>query len=283
MKVLITGANGQLGHDVSAELDKRHIENRGIDIEDLDITKKEDVACYISDFDPDVVVHCAAYTAVDKAEDEPEKCEKINFKGTENIALACKENDAAMLYISTDYVFDGASKEIWSPEDEPDPGSVYGRTKYQGEQTVRENLEKHFIIRIAWAFGKNGNNFVKTMLDLGRKNIVPKVVDDQFGSPTYTRDLAVLIADMIGSDKYGTYHATNEGFCTWHEFASEIFKKAKMDIKPIPCKTEDYPFKAKRPKNSRLSKDKLTEKGFKRLPPWQDALDRYMNELEEDK
>lgn len=279
MKVLVTGVKGQLGYDVMAELAKRNIEAIGVDIDEMDITDKISVEKVIGEAAPDVVVHCAAYTAVDAAEDNEALCRRVNADGTRNIAEVCKKLDCKMVYISTDYVFDGQGTRPWEPDDERHPLNVYGQTKYEGELAVQENLSKYFIVRIAWVFGKNGKNFVKTMLKLAETHDKLTVVNDQFGSPTYTYDLARLLVDMIQTDKYGIYHATNEGICTWYEFACEIFRQAGVKIEVTPVPASEYPAKAKRPENSRLDKSKLTENGFERLPSWQDALARYLKEI----
>lgn len=279
MKVLVTGVKGQLGYDVMAELAKRNIEAIGVDIDEMDITDKISVEKVIGEAAPDVVVHCAAYTAVDAAEDNEALCRRVNADGTRNIAEVCKKLDCKMVYISTDYVFDGQGTRPWEPDDERHPLNVYGQTKYEGELAVQENLSKYFIVRIAWVFGKNGKNFVKTMLKLAETHDKLTVVNDQFGSPTYTYDLARLLVDMIQTDKYGIYHATNEGICTWYEFACEIFRQAGVKIEVTPVPASEYPAKAKRPENSRLDKGKLTENGFERLPSWQDALRRYIKEI----
>jgi dTDP-4-dehydrorhamnose reductase len=279
MKVLVTGVKGQLGHDVVNELEKRGIEAVGTDINDMDITDAESVDRVIKAAAPDAVIHCAAYTAVDAAEDNEETCRKINAGGTQNIADVCKELDIKMIYISTDYVFSGQGERPWEPDDERNPVSVYGRTKYEGELAVQNTLDKYFIVRIAWVFGINGKNFVKTMLKLSENHDRITVVNDQFGSPTYTFDLAKLLVDMVQTDKYGIYHATNEGICSWYEFACEIFKQAGIDMEVIPVTTAEYGAKAVRPYNSRMSKDKLTDNGFEKLPTWQDALKRYLKEL----
>lgn len=280
MKVLVTGVKGQLGYDVVKELEKRNHIAIGTDIEEMDITDKNAVMDYIEKSDVDAVIHCAAYTAVDNAEDNVELCTKINVEGTENIAQACKAVDAKMIYISTDYVFDGQGTDFRNPDDECCPLNVYGLTKYQGEQAVQSILDKYYIVRISWVFGVNGKNFIKTMLKLGETHDKLTVVDDQIGSPTYTYDLARLLVDMVETDKYGVYHATNEGTCSWYEFACEIFKQAGMNkVSVSPVDSSAYPAKAKRPSNSRMSKDKLDEMGFERLPHWQDAVGRYLEEI----
>lgn len=279
MKVLVTGVKGQLGYDVVRELETRGMEAVGVDIEEMDITDADSVNKVIKGALPDAVIHCAAYTAVDAAEDNVDLCRKVNAQGPRNIAMVCKELDIKMIQISTDYVFEGVGDRLWEPEDEALPQSVYGLTKYEGEVAVREILDKYFIVRIAWVFGVNGKNFVKTMLNLGKTKDKLTVVCDQFGSPTYTYDLARLLVDMVQTDKYGIYHATNEGFCNWYEFACEIFKQANIAVEVAPVTSQQYPTKAKRPANSRMSKDKLTENGFDRLPAWQDALARYLKEI----
>ena len=280
MKVLVTGVKGQLGYDVVRELEKRQIEAVGVDVEEMDITDAAQVETVIRNVNPDAVIHCAAYTAVDAAEDNEEFCRRVNAQGTENVAKVCQEMDLKMMYISTDYVFDGQGTRPWEPDDERDPLNVYGQTKYEGELAVEKYVEKFFIVRIAWVFGVNGKNFIKTMLNLGKTHDKLTVVNDQTGSPTYTYDLARLLADMIQTDKYGRYHATNEGICTWYEFACEIFRQAGMDVEVAPVTSDEYPAKAKRPANSRMSKKKLDENGFERLPSWQDALKRYLKEIE---
>lgn len=284
MKVLVTGVKGQLGFDVVNELEKRGHTAIGVDVEDMDITDAEAVSRVIGDAAPDAVIHCAAYTAVDKAEENVDICRKVNAYGTENIAKVCKSLDCKMMYISTDYVFDGEGTRPWEPDDTvTKPLNVYGQTKYEGEQAVTANVSKYFIVRIAWVFGVNGSNFIKTMLRLGKERGAVSVVNDQIGSPTYTYDLAVLLVDMIESDKYGRYHATNEGLCSWYDFACEIFKCACMDVKVTPVPATEFPAKAKRPYNSRMSKEKLSENGFKRLPAWQDATKRYVDILMNEK
>ena len=277
MKILVTGVNGQLGHDVMNELAKRGIEGVGTDVDNMDVTDAAACQRVIKEVGPDAVMHCAAYTAVDAAEENVDLCRRINADGTRNIAAVCKELDIPMMYISTDYVFDGQGTRPWEPDDECHPLNVYGQTKYEGELAVEELLEKYFTIRIAWVFGVNGKNFIKTMLRLGKERGKVSVVNDQIGSPTYTYDLARLLVDMILTDKYGRYHATNEGLCSWYEFACEIFKKAGMDdVQVTPVTSAEFPAKAARPSNSRMSKEKLTENGFERLPSWQDALERYL-------
>lgn len=283
MKILVTGYKGQLGYDVVNEATSRGIEAIGVDIDEMDITKAEQVNKVIKDKNYDAVVHCAAWTAVDKAED-PELLEtvrKVNVTGTANIANVCKELDIPMMYFSTDYVFDGQGETPWDEYSDRNPLNVYGQTKYEGELAV-EKLEKHFIIRIAWVFGINGNNFIKTMLRLGKERKAVSVVNDQIGNPTYTYDLAKLVVDMIQSDKYGTYHATNSGnFISWYDFACEIFKQAGLDVEVTPVDSNTFPAAAKRPNNSRMNQNELDKNGFKRLPSWQDALNRYLKEIKE--
>ena len=281
MKILVTGVGGQLGYDVCKVLAVRGIEHKGVDIADFDITDAKAAYDYITEYRPDAVIHCSAWTAVDKAEDELEKVRAVNIGGPRNIALACRDIGAKMLYISTDYVFPGTGERFYEPDDPTGPLGAYGETKLGGELAVRELLDCFFIVRISWVFGKNGNNFVKTMLRIAESQTEVNVVCDQVGSPTYTADLAPLLCDMIVTDKYGVYHATNEGVCSWAEFAREIFRLAgkNMTVRPIP--TSEYPARAVRPLNSRMSKDKLEQTGFSRLPSWQDALGRYLKELEE--
>ncbi len=277
MKVLVTGASGQLGYDVVKRLKESNIECLGTSINDLDITVEEKVKKFISDYIPDVVIHCAAYTKVDKAEDENEMCHKINVLGTKYVAEASREIDAKMVYISTDYVFDGEGNNPFGVKDKPKPINYYGQTKYDGELEVQRILNKYFIIRISWVFGSNGNNFVKTMLKLGKERDEISVVADQFGSPTYTYDLAELLAKIIQTEKYGIYHATNEGYCSWHEFACEIFKQAGIDVKVNPIRTEDYPTKANRPKNSRLDKNSLVQSEMPLLRCWKQSVGDYIS------
>lgn len=281
MKILVTGVKGQLGYDVVKELEKRGIEAVGVDIDEMDITDAVSVDKVIKEAAPDAVIHCAAYTAVDAAEENEELCRKVNADGPRNIAKVCKELDIKMIQISTDYVFDGTGERPWEPDDKCGPKSVYGQTKYEGELAVQETLEKYFIVRIAWVFGINGKNFVKTMLSLAEKYDTLRVVNDQFGSPTYTYDLAKLLVDMVLTEKYGVYHATNEGICSWYDFACAIFKEAGIEMNVVPVTSEEYGAKANRPANSRMSKEKLAENGFEKLPTWQDALARYVAILKE--
>ncbi len=297
MRFFVTGVGGQLGHDVLNELDKRGYEAVGTDILDdvrspfpyvkLDITNESEVAKAIATIKPDVIVHCAAWTAVDAAEDEENqpKVTAINSNGTRYIAQAARTADAKMIYISTDYVFDGKGERPWQPDDRNyAPLNVYGQSKLDGEMAVSGLLDKYFIVRIAWVFGKNGKNFIKTMLNVGKTHDEVRVVNDQVGTPTYTYDLARLLVDMAETDKYGYYHATNEGgYISWYDFTCEIYRQAGMSTKVTPVTTAEYGLsKAARPFNSRLDKSKLVENGFTPLPTWQDALSRYLEELKED-
>ncbi len=280
MKVLVTGVKGQLGYDVVKECEKRGIEAIGVDVEEMDITDAAACERVITEAKADAVIHCAAYTAVDAAEDNEDLCRKVNAEGTRNIAEVCRKLDIKMMYFSTDYVFNGQGERPWEPDDPREPLNVYGQTKYEGELAVQELLEKYFIVRIAWVFGVNGKNFIKTMLRLGKERGAVSVVDDQIGSPTYTYDLARLVVDMIQTDRYGIYHATNEGLCSWYEFACQIFKAAGMNqVKVTPVDSTAFPAKAKRPHNSRMDKSKLAENGFEPLPSWEDALERYLKEI----
>lgn len=303
MKVFVTGVAGQLGHDVMNELAKRGYKGVGTDVAQvyngikdgsavtkmpyvqMDITDKEAVERIITRINPDTVIHCAAWTAVDMAEDDDkvEKVRAVNAGGTENIAKACKKLDCKMVYISTDYVFDGQGTKPWHPDcRDYKPLNVYGQTKLEGELAVSRNLEKYFIVRIAWVFGVNGKNFIKTILNVGKTHDTVRVVNDQIGTPTYTYDLARLLVDMIKTEKYGYYHATNEGgYISWYDFTCEIYRQAGLETKIIPVTTEQYGLsKAARPFNSRLDRSKLTENGFQPLPTWQDALSRYLKEIE---
>lgn len=279
MRILVTGVKGQLGHDVIEELKKRKVNCVGVDIEDFDITDSIATERFIDNYQPNAIIHCSAYTAVDRAEDDLELCRAVNTEGALNIARACRKMDAKMIYISTDYVFPGGGEAFYETNDPTGPLGVYGNTKLEGELGVKRILERYFIVRTSWVFGKNGNNFIKTMLKLGESHNEINVVCDQIGSPTYTADLASLLCDMIVTNKFGTYHATNEGICSWAEFASEVFKIKEMPVKVNPIKTEEYPSKAKRPQNSRLSKNSLDDAGFKRLPEWKDAVRRYLEVL----
>ena len=303
MKIFVTGVAGQLGHDVMNELKKRGYEGIGSDVAaeyagiqdgsavtkmayvSLDITDKAVVEKTLEEIQPDVVVHCAAWTAVDMAEDDDKvaKVRAVNAGGTENIALVCKKLNCKMVYLSTDYVFDGQGETPWDPDcKDYKPMNVYGQTKLEGELAVSGNLDKYFIVRIAWVFGVNGKNFIKTMLNVGKTHDTVRVVKDQIGTPTYTYDLARLLVDMIETDKYGYYHATNEGgYISWYDFTCEIYRQAGYDTKVIPVTTEEYGLsKAARPFNSRLDKSKLVKNGFTPLPTWQDALSRYLKEIQ---
>lgn len=280
MKVLVTGAKGQLGGDVVKELVARGISCVGTTRTDFDLTDFDSARKFLADCRPDAVIHCAAYTAVDRAEDEAELCREVNAEGTRNLAQACRKLGAKMMYTSTDYVFPGTGETPFEVDDPKGPLNVYGRTKLAGEEAVRELVEGYFIVRTSWVFGKGGNNFVKTMLHLGKTRNEVNVVCDQVGSPTYTADLAPLLCDMIMTEKYGVYHATNEGYCDWAEFASEIFRQAGDQTKVNPVPSSAYPTKAKRPLNSRLNKLGLDSAGFRRLPVWRDALSRYLKEVE---
>lgn len=301
MKVFVTGVNGQLGHDVMNELEKRGIEAVGSDIQEsysgvddgsavvsmpyksLDITDKNAVEKTLLEIKPDAIIHCAAWTAVDMAEDDDkvEMVRKVNAGGTKNIAEAAKKLDARMLYLSTDYVFDGQGERPWEPDDKNyAPLNIYGQTKLEGEQAVATTLDKYFIVRIAWVFGLNGKNFIKTMINVGKTHDEVRVVNDQIGTPTYTLDLSRLLVDMIETDKYGYYHATNEGgYISWYDFCVEFYKQYGLSTKVIPVTTAEYGLsKAARPFNSRLDKSKLKENGFTPLPDWQDAVARYLKE-----
>jgi len=296
MKVFVTGVNGQLGHDAMNELAKRGIECVGSDIQDepvasslpyvqLDITNKESVLNVINSVQPDAVIHCAAWTAVDAAEDDEnkDKVDAINHLGTQHIAEAVKQVDAKMIYISTDYVFDGQGDRPWEPDDKCyAPLNVYGQSKLDGELAVSSILEKFFIVRIAWVFGLNGKNFIKTMINVGKTHDTVRVVNDQIGTPTYTFDLARLLVDMVLTNKYGYYHATNEGgYISWYDFCVEFYKQYGLTTNVIPVTTAEYGLsKAARPVNSRLDKSKLVECGFAPLPTWQDAVSRYLKEAE---
>ena len=303
MRVFVTGVGGQLGHDVMNELAKRGYEGIGSDIApeyggtqdgsavttmpyvQLDVTDSAAVEAVLNEVKPDVVIHCAAWTAVDMAEDDDkvEKVRAINAGGTQNIATVCKALDCKMVYISTDYVFDGQGTEPWQPDcKDYKPLNVYGQTKLEGELAVANTLDKYFIVRIAWVFGVNGKNFIKTMLTISKKFETIRVVNDQIGTPTYTLDLSVLLVDMVETEKYGYYHATNEGgYISWYDFTCEIFKQVGYTTNVIPVTTEEYGLsKAARPFNSRLDKSKLLEAGFTLMPTWQDALSRYLKKIE---
>lgn len=290
MRVLVTGVKGQLGHDVVNEMEKRGLTPVGVDLAEMDITDKEACDRVITEANVEAVIHCAAYTAVDAAEDNVDVCMKVNAGGTRNIAEVCKKLGIKMMYISTDYVFDGQGTRPWEPDDERHPLNVYGQSKYEGELAVEELVEKFFTVRIAWVFGVNGKNFIKTMLNVGKTHDKLTVVNDQIGTPTYTFDLARLLVDMIETDKYGYYHATNEGgYISWYDFTKEIFRQAvelghneysEERLSVAPVTTAEYGVsKAARPFNSRLDKSKLVENGFTPLPTWQDALSRYLKEI----
>ena len=303
MKALVTGVAGQLGHDVMNELAKRGFEGVGSDLApeyagmqdgtavttmpylSMDITDPESVRNTISASGADAVIHCAAWTAVDKAEEMPEACRKVNAYGTENIAKVCEELDLPMMYFSTDYVFNGNGTRPWEPDDEYEPLGVYGQTKAEGEVAVREHVKKFFILRIAWVFGTNGKNFIKTMLRLSETHDSLRVVCDQIGTPTYTYDLARLIVDMIQTDRYGIYHVTNEGdYISWYDFTLAIFEEAGVThVKVTPVTSEEYGAAAKRPYNSRMDRSKIVREGFEPLPEWRDALRRYVAILKDQK
>ncbi len=279
MKVLVTGAKGLLGSEVVKRLAAMGIEHRGVDIEDFDLLNLGDTESFLDSFMPHAVINCAAYTAVDKAEEDRDLCFAVNVTAVKNLALACKKAGSALIHISTDYVFDGTGDTPFEVADKTAPLNYYGYTKELGEREVRSILDRHFIVRTSWIFGPGKGNFVTTMLNLAKKGNEIRVVNDQTGSPTYTIDLARMLCDMALTDKYGTYHATNEGFCTWFEFAREIFRQAGVEAKVVPVTTEEFVTKAVRPKNSRLSKESLKRAGFELLPPWQDALARYLKEI----
>ena len=301
MKVFVTGVGGQLGRDVMNELAGRGIEGIGSDIADMysgirdgsavenmpyvkmDITDPDEVRKVLLETSPDAVIHCAAWTAVDRAEEQPDACRKVNSFGTENIARVCGKMNIPMMYFSTDYVFDGNGEKPWEPEDRRAPLDVYGLTKAEGEIAVEKYVQKHFILRIAWVFGLNGKNFIRTMLNLSKTHDTLKVVSDQIGTPTYTYDLARLVVDMIKTDRYGIYHVTNEGdYISWYDFAVEIFKTAGVNgVTVIPVTSEEYGAAAKRPYNSRMNRSKITENGFRPLPDWRNALSRYIAILKE--
>lgn len=279
MRILVTGVAGQLGYDCMKRLTALGIDCKGVDYADFDLTDGEAVMAAVKAYAPDGILHCAAYTNVNKAETEPEKCAEVNGMGTLNLVRAAMAVNAKLLYVSTDYVFPGDGDEPFETGSPLGAKNVYGLSKAQGEEAVRSIMQKYFIVRVAWVFGKNGNNFVKTMLKLGKERPEVSVVCDQFGSPTYTPDLAKLMCDMIQTEKYGVYHATNEGFCSWADFAAEIMKQAGLPCRVKPITSAEYPQPVKRPANSRLSKASLDAAGFDRLPPWQDALGRFLTEL----
>ena len=277
--IVITGNRGQLGFDIEKVCQDRGLEYLGIDINELDITDKNAVNEFFQSRNIDTFIHCAAFTAVDVAEDNPELCYRVNTEAVKYLVDACKKHDVKFIFISTDYVFSGQKEGIYLPEDKTSPLSVYGKSKADSEAYIQENLEKYYIVRISWAFGLNGKNFVRTMLRLGKEKPSISVVSDQIGSPTYTKDIAPLLVDMSQTDKYGVYHATNEGYCSWADFTRYILERAGLTAEVKDILTKDYPTKAARPMNSRLSKDKLEENGFSRLPSWQSAVERYLQEL----
>ncbi|SDQ15150.1 dTDP-4-dehydrorhamnose reductase [Virgibacillus salinus] len=280
MKILVTGYTGQLGFDVVEEGLEHGLDMHGVGPDELDITEEQAVSNYVNELNPDAIIHCAAFTAVDKAEDNKELCWNVNVNGTKYLAGAAKKVEARFIYISTDYVLKGTGEIPFKETSEVNPVGYYGLTKHEGEKAVQELLENWFIVRISWVFGINGNNFINTMLRLSETHSELNVVGDQYGSPTYTFDLAKLLIDMIQTEKYGIYHASNEGFCTWADFAKEIFKQSNKKVKVNAITTEEYPTRAVRPKNSRMSKNKLEQQGFNRLPSWQDALTHYLHQLE---
>lgn len=279
MRILVTGASGQLGYDVERELERRGIEHLGTSSRELDITDREAVERLMAAYRPDAAIHCAAYTKVDLAEDEPERCWAVNADGTRNMAAACRKTGAKLLYISTDYVFPGTGERSYETGDPTGPVNTYGRSKLAGELAMQSLLEKYFIVRISWVFGKNGNNFVKPMLRLAETRTELTVVCDQIGSPTYTADLAPLLCDMVQTERYGIYHATNGGTCAWSEFAKAIFELADKQVTVYPIPTSAYPTRAVRPLNSRMSKECLHSNGFQELPEWKNALARYLKEI----
>lgn len=278
MKILVTGVKGQLGYDVVKALESRGYQPVGVDREEMDLMNNNMIQNFIMNLKPEAIIHCAAYTAVDQAEEEVEICYQINAEAVKVIAECAKTLDIPMIYISTDYVFDGTKASEYVETDIPNPINVYGASKLKGEQYVQQLLEKFYIVRISWVFGINGNNFIKTMQRLGNEHDELNIIHDQVGSPTYTADLASLLVDMIETNRYGIYHATNEGYCSWYEFAAEIFKQSQLDVTLHPITTDQYKTKAKRPLNSKMSKQKLSDYGFHRLPTWQEALKNYLNQ-----
>lgn len=278
MKILVTGVKGQLGYDVVKALESRGYQPVGVDREEMDLMNNNMIQNFIMNLKPEAIIHCAAYTAVDQAEEEVEICYQINAEAVKVIAECAKTLDIPMIYISTDYVFDGTKASEYVETDIPNPINVYGASKLKGEQYVQQLLEKFYIVRISWVFGINGNNFIKTMQRLGNEQDQLNIIHDQVGSPTYTAHLAPLLVDMIETDQYGIYHATNEGYCSWYEFAAEIFKQSQLDVTLHPITTDQYKTKAKRPLNSKMSKQKLSDYGFHRLPTWQEALKNYLNQ-----
>ena len=278
MKILVTGVKGQLGYDVVKALESRGYQPVGVDREEMDLMNNNMIQNFIMNLKPEAIIHCAAYTAVDQAEEEVEICYQINAEAVKVIAECAKTLDIPMIYISTDYVFDGTKASEYVETDIPNPINVYGASKLKGEQYVQQLLEKFYIVRISWVFGINGNNFIKTMQRLGNEQDQLNIIHDQVGSPTYTAHLAPLLVDMIETDQYGIYHATNEEYCSWYEFADEIFKQSQLDVTLHPITTDQYKTKAKRPLNSQMSKQKLSDYGFHRLPTWQEALKNYINQ-----
>ena len=281
MKILVTGVNGQLGYEVVKCLESRNIECRGVDIDDFDLTNRSDVIDYITNYAPDAVVHCAAFTAVDKAEEVRELCYSINVEGAESVALACKQLGAKMLYVSTDYVFNGQGEEFFETDSPKAPLNYYGLSKSMGEDKLMSLIDEYFIVRTSWVFGLNGNNFIKTMLRLGNERDSLTVVSDQVGSPTYAKDLAAVLCDMIVTDKYGEYHATNEGICSWFDFAKAIMEKAQLPCKVKPLTTKEYPRPAKRPAYSALSHTMLKITVKDEMRPWEDALEDFLHKEKE--
>ena len=279
MKVLVTGVKGQLGYDVVKELEKRGHQPIGVDRDEMDLMDNEVILTFIMDLKPEAIIHCAAYTAVDKAEEEVEVCYQVNAEATKVIAECAKELNVKLIYISTDYVFDGTKDGEYVETDIPNPINVYGASKLKGEQYVQSLIDNQYIVRISWVFGINGNNFIKTMCRLGLERDELNIIHNQVGSPTYTADLAPLLVGMMETDKYGIYHATNEGFCSWYEFANEIFKQSEIDVKTNPITTNQYPTAAKRPMNSRMSKLKLEQSGFNLLSNWKDSVADYLKLL----
>lgn len=277
--IIVTGAKGQLGGDVCRVLAEKGISHIGIDKDELDITEKKDTEKFFESTDFDCLIHCAAYTAVDKAEEEKELCFKINVDGTKNLAEECEKKNAKIIYISTDYVFSGEGEKAFDTDSPKAPLNVYGKSKSDGEDAVLNLCKKHFIVRTSWVFGEENRNFIATMLRLSKTRDEVSVVNDQIGSPTYSKDLAILLAEMSESDKYGIYHATNEGYCSWYDLAKKAFEIKNINIKVNPVTAEEYPTAAKRPENSRLCKDSLTNAGFKKLPPWEDAVKRYLDNI----
>jgi len=282
MKILVTGYTGQLGYDVVHMGETRGHQMLGVGSKELDITIEAEVEHVVSNFNPDAIIHCAAYTAVDKAEEDKDTCWNVNVNGTQYLAKMAKKTESKLLFISTDYVFDGKGEKPFKEEDQPAPIGYYGRTKLEAESIIQDNLSDWFICRISWVFGENGNNFVKSMLKLAENRSELNIVHDQVGSPTYTHDLAKLLLDMIETNKFGIYHVSNEGYCSWAEFAEEIFRLVNKNIKVNRITSEEYPTPAARPKNSRMSKEKLVNNGFTRLPDWKSALNHYLNAIKEE-